>query len=251
MVGLWFQRGPNRSRAIIGGLGCVFVMYASASSGPLLSFLVALVGLGMWRMRNQMRLFRRGVVVVLIGLSFVMKAPVWYLISKVSDVFGGSGWWRSYLIDQAVQHFSEWWLIGTSYTANWAPYGIVLPNNPKMMDITNEFIAQGVNSGLLGLGLFIAIIVCCFKIIGRAVRTNGEPPLERKLIWTFGVCLAAHCASFVSVSYFDQIQVFWFWLLAVIPCLAEVSVQNPAYEPIPEPTDGMDKTQTERVSAIS
>jgi hypothetical protein len=251
MVGLWFQRGPNRWRAGVGILGCLFVTYASASSGPLLCFLAAMVGLGMWRMRNQMRLFRRGVVVVLIVLAMVMKAPVWYLISKISDLFGGSGWHRSYLIDQAVNHFNEWWLIGTSVTSNWAPAGLVMLNNPKMMDITNEFIAQGIGGGALGLGLFVAIIVCCFKIVGRAVRSEVEPPLERKLIWTFGVCLMAHCAAFVSVAYFDQIEVFWLWLLAVIPCFMEMAVQLPATEQVPDSTEKMDNPETERASAIS
>jgi hypothetical protein len=251
MVGLWFQRGTNRWRAIVGILGCIFVTYASASSGPILSFLAAIVGLGMWRIRDRMRLVRRGIIVALIGLALVMKAPVWYIIDRISGLIGGSGWHRSYLIDQAVHHFSEWWLMGTSDTTQWAPAGMVLTVNTKMMDITNEFVAQGINGGVLGLGFFIATIVCCFKIIGRAVRDQGESPIERKTIWTFGVCLLAHCSAFISVSYFDQIQVFWFWLLAVIPCLAEKSVQSPNHDHIVEATNGMDKTETERVAAIS
>jgi hypothetical protein len=251
MVGLWFNRGQSRRWAIIGVLGCLFVTYASGSSGPILCFLASLVGLGLWRIRDRMYLFRRGAVLLLIALSMVMKAPVWYLISKVSDLFGGSGWHRSYLIDQAVHHFNEWWLIGTSVTAHWAPAGLVMPSNPKMMDITNEFIAQGINGGALGLGLFIAIIVCCFKIIGRAVRSNEEPPLERKLIWTFGVCLAAHCSAFVSVAYFDQIEVFWLWLLAVIPCFAVLPAQDPAGKPLTESMEDMKQVETEEVAVAS
>jgi len=34
--------------------------------------------------------------------------------------------------------------------------------------------------------------------------------------------LASHCAAFISISYFDQIQVFWFWLWAVIAILPTV-----------------------------
>lgn len=251
MVGLWFQPGRNRWRAVVGILGCVFVTYASASSGPIMSFLAALLGLGLWRIRDRMRLFRRGAILVLIGLALVMKAPVWYIIDRISSVIGGSGWHRSYLIDQAVNHFNEWWLMGTSVTAHWAPAGMVLTVNPKMMDITNEYVAQAINGGALELGLFIAIIVCCFKIVGRAVQSDGEPPLDRKLIWAFGVCLATHCSAFVSVSYFDQIQVFWFWLLAVIPCFIAMPADYPASEPLPEPADGMDESVTERVTAIS
>ena len=60
------------------------------------------------------------------------------------------------------------------------------------------------------------MIVAGFKTIGRAVRNEVKPTVDRMLLWALGVCLASHCAAFISVSYFDQIQVFWFWLLAVI-----------------------------------
>jgi hypothetical protein len=53
------------------------------------------------------------------------------------------------------------------------------------------------------------------------------------------------------VSYFEQIQVFWFWLLAVIPCFIAMPADYPASEPLPEPADGMDESVTERVTAIS
>ena len=58
------------------------------------------------------------------------------------------------------------------------------------------------------------------------------------LIWALGVCLASHCAAFISVSYFDQIQVFWFWLLAVIagvPVWAHQELRNPnRHRPLPK-----------------
>ena len=250
MVGIWFLRDRYRWRAVAGGLGCIFVTYASASSGPILSLLTALVGFGLWRIRDRMRLFRRGLVLALIVLALVMKAPVWYVIDRISSVIGGSGWHRSYLIDQAVNHFNEWWLIGTSVTAHWAPAGMVLTVNPNMMDITNEYVAQGINGGILALGLFIGMIACCFSIVGRAVRAEEEPALDRKLIWAFGACLAAHCSAFVSVSYFDQIEVFWLWLLAVIPCFMASPIQNPADEPLPEPEEEMNKTASESAAVI-
>jgi len=250
MVGLWFQGRAQRWRAGMGVLGCLFVTYASASSGPFLCLLAGLVGLGMWRMRDHMRLFRRGAVLMLVVLALVMKAPVWYLISKISDLFGGSGWHRSYLIDQAVNHFNEWWLVGTSITAHWAPSGQVLTVDSRMMDITNEFIAQGLGGGFLGLAFFVAIIVCGFKRVGRAVRAETELVLDRRLIWSFGVCLAAHCAAFVSVSYFDQVQVFWFWLLAVLPCFAKVQIPESAWERV-SPSTGEGKMEIASTGANS
>jgi hypothetical protein len=44
--------------------------------------------------------------------------------------------------------------------------------------------------------------------------------------------------AFISVSYFDQIRVFWFWLLAVIPALPLVagSLSNPVPSNEPGPS---------------
>jgi len=57
------------------------------------------------------------------------ESPIWFLIGRLSAIIGGTGWARSELIDQAIKHFSEWWLLGTTYTAHWAADNglIVLP----------------------------------------------------------------------------------------------------------------------------
>jgi len=74
--------------------------------------------------------------------------------------------------------------------------------------------------------LFIAMLVAGFKTVGRAVRGEAKPVVDRVLLWTLGISLASHCAAFISVSYFDQIQVFWFWLLAVISGLPSWAYQK-------------------------
>jgi hypothetical protein len=172
-----------------------------------------------------MRWVRRGIVLAVIALALVMNAPVWYLAARLSSITGGgSGWWRSYVMEQAVQHFNEWWLVGSTYTAHWAPAGIVLPGDRNNMDVTNHYITEGLGGGLLKLGLFLAIIVKSYKTIGRWTRrTNSLSLAPQVLIWAIGVGLTAHCVSFFSVSYFDQIVVMWYWLLAVIAMLVSQS----------------------------
>ena len=223
MIGLWFQGGRYKRHAVWGAVGCTVITVLSNSSGPLLCYVAALAGLGLWPMRERMQLFRRGALAVVIGLALLMKAPVWYLIAKISDLMGGGGWHRSFLIDVAVKHFSEWWLVGTSRTADWAINYQVLFVDPNNMDITNHYVAQGVIGGVWMLGLFLAIIILCFKIVGRVLHSGVDRLLEPKLLWAIGVALVAHCAAFFSVSYFDQIQVFWFWFLAIIASLWAIS----------------------------
>jgi hypothetical protein len=145
------------------------------------------------------------------------------------------------LIEQFLTHISQWWLVGTSYTANWAPGGEVIFNNPNMMDITNQYVAEGIHAGVWGLGLFVAMIVVAFKTVGRAVRNEINPAVDRMLIWALGVCLASHCAAFISVSYFDQIQVFWYWLLALIagvPVWAYRELEEVTTQDAAVPVDG-------------
>jgi hypothetical protein len=225
LVGLWIGGRRDRMLASLAIAACVFSSYAAASSGALMTCLVALVGLALWLMRTRMKLIRQGLVLLIIASALLMNAPVWYILARLGSGVGGTGWHRAYLIDQAVNHFGEWWLIGTAVTAHWAPAGQVLTVDPKNMDITNHYVMQGVMGGILGLGLFLAVIVCCFKVVGQLLRKKGLP-LHPKLIWAFGVSLACHSTAMISISYFDQIQVFWFWLLAAFACLTAWSQKS-------------------------
>ena len=113
---------------------------------------------------------------------------------------------------------NEWWLFGTTNTANWVTKSDQLLST-TMVDIANQYVAEGVNGGALKLALFILIIMSCFKGLGRALRDNPAISGAGFFVWAIGVSLFAHCFSFLSVSYFDQIIVAWFWLLASISCL--------------------------------
>jgi hypothetical protein len=221
-VGLWFQKGRNKLHAAIGVFGSVVVTIAAASSGSLLALISSGVGLSLWPLRHRMRMFRWAIVAILVVLSLVMKAPVWYVFAKLSDVAGGTGWYRSFIIEQAINHFNEWWLVGSTYTAHWAPGGEVMAGNPGNMDIINNYVSEGLGGGIVKLGLFIAMIVACYKVIGQLVCTPNFLSLgQRIFIWSLGVCLTSHCISFFSVVYFDQIVVMWYWILAVITMLSD------------------------------
>lgn len=216
---LWFYRPQYRRLAVAALVAALVITVTARSSGALIALAAGVSGLMFWKWRRYLRMMRWGVVVAILGLSLVMKAPVWYLLAKLSSVTGGGGWHRAWLISQAVDHFGQWWLFGTTYTANWGPAGEVIAADPNMMDITNQFVDEGVKGGILKLVLFVTIIVVCFKGIGRVLRTEVAEWPAGFFVWSLGVTLFAHCLSFISVTYFDQIIVIWYWLLAAI-CLA-------------------------------
>ena len=173
-----------------------------------------------------MRAIRWGAVVILLALHAYMKAPVWFLISRLSELISGGGWYRSALIDAFFRNFDEWWLIGTGYTAHWMPSGLAI--DPTKADIVNQFVAQGVNGGLLGLTLFIWLIVNCFKTTGGAVRIEARYSFpEQFMIWSLGCTIFSHVVSFLSVSYFDQIMIFWYMIIGMIVALVHDKKGNP------------------------
>jgi hypothetical protein len=220
MVGLWFSGRENKRAAALGVLGCAAATFFCNSSSPYICVMIALVGFALWNIRGRMSLVRRGLVLALIVLAVVMKAPVWYVVAKIGDFSGGNAWHRAFIIDLFIHHFDSWWLMGTWHTVDWSPHFTRLAIDPNQLDITNQYVEQGIEGGVWKLLLFIAVLVAGFKIIGQALDSAGRVPLNPKLIWALGVGLAAHCACFFSICYFDQIQVYWFWFVAILGSLS-------------------------------
>lgn len=228
-VALWFLRPQLRQLAASAIIASLIIVVTASSSGALMALFAGIAGLALWKWRSHMRVIRWGAVVAILGMAMVMNAPVWYLFAKLGNVTGGTGWHRAWLIDQAISHFDEWWLFGTTYTAHWGPGGLVLASDPNNMDITNQFVWEGVQGGMLRLVLFLAVIVQRFRVVGRQVLSEAvKSPHAALFIWALGVSLFAHCLSFMSVTYFDQIIVLWFWLLAIVSSFAGVPAEKPA-----------------------
>jgi hypothetical protein len=116
---LWNRQTKGRIFAYIGIISSTIITVASASSGPLMAYLASIIGLFFWPLRNKMRFVRWALLAGIAMLAVFMKAPIWFLIGRLSAITGGTGWDRSELIDEAIKHFSEWWLLGTTYTAHW------------------------------------------------------------------------------------------------------------------------------------
>jgi len=224
-VGLMVYSPRNRALSTGAIFAAIVIIFTSASSGPFLAFLACIIGLTSWYFRTYVRAIRWGIAMFFVALHMYMKDPMWFVIARISDLLGGGGWYRSALIDAAVVHFDEWWLSGTTYTRHWLPSGI--PGNPDMVDIVNHYVAQAVGGGLLTLGLFICLIVKCFKATGSAVRDEAKFSLpERFFIWSIGCAVLGHVISFFSVSYFDQMILFWYFIIGASAVLVRTGTQT-------------------------
>lgn len=205
----------SRSTAVVGVAACAAMVVSSASSGPILSVGAGIFGLMLWRNRTLLCFMLHAAVPLYVVLSLVMERPPYYLISKLDLTGASTGWHRSFLIDQTIKHLDEWWLFGTDVTRHWMPsQGRISETHT---DITNQYIAYGVNSGLLGMILVVVLMVMAFRTVGNLTRNEGVSPPDAFFFWCIGSSLFAHAASAISVAYFGQASVF-FWL--PIACMA-------------------------------
>ena len=219
MVGIWKQ---DRRVAAVGLGAAVMIVMASGSSGPMMSAIFAACALYFWRFRAHMRRLRWFVVFLYLGLNLVMKVPAYYLLARFDLAGGSTGWHRAELIDSAIRHLGEWWLIGTDYTRHWMPTGVTWSVNHT--DITNHYLSMGVMGGLPLLFLFVGTFVVAFKYVGSAlISLRDSDPERRFLVWALGASLFANAATCISVSYFDQSFLFLYLSLGAIGSLKRYS----------------------------
>jgi len=111
-------------------------------------------------------------------------------------------------------------MFGTDYTAHWIPDGIgSIILGGTHIDITNYYIAFGVNGGLLSLLLVIRIVYLSLR---NTVSFSIANPFnyctnDLFLVWCAGAAMFAYGISGISIAYFDQ-SVNLFWLSVALLC---------------------------------
>jgi len=209
-VGLWWKDKSNRRIAAMGMAATAIIAWASGSSTALLGFGGGLIALCLWPIRRWMRPLRWSIVLVLVCLHIAMKSPVWHLITRIDLTGGSSSYHRYAILNQCILHFSDWWMMGTKYYADWGW---------DMWDLGNQYVAIADTSGLIPLLAFLAIIVLGFRQVGKAWRTARGNRKQELFFWATGAALFANVVAFFGISYFDQTIVAWYGLLAMI-CVA-------------------------------
>ncbi len=212
---LWWKSSSDRVWTVVGVLAGLIIVLCSSSSTPIMGVIFGIIGGLFFFLRRSMRPIRWGILFTLIALHFMMKAPVWHLISRVNVISGSTGWHRYKLIDQTIRHVDQWWLMGCSgfTVASWGVFA---------GDVTNHYILECVQGGLLTLILFVITIGIAFRNVGLMWRYYEKDRFRLALSWALGVSLFVHCMNFLGVSYFGQMYVVWYLLLAIIASLATV-----------------------------
>ena len=215
LLGIW-RTHPKAAK--IGLAASLTMVLTSASSGPVMTTVFGIVALVLWRWRHLMGRLRIALVITLCILQMVMKAPVYYLIARIDITGSSSSYHRAAIIEAALDHLHEWWFSGTDYTRHWMPYGVSWSEDH--IDITNQYLQNGVNGGLPLMLLFIVGLWIAFRYVGQALRWISDAPFAEKfMIWALGAGMFAHTATGISVNYFDQSIVFLYLNQAAIASL--------------------------------
>lgn len=226
-AGLWW-RGVKTDRkfAALGMASALALPIAANSSTALFGLLGGIIGLSFWALRRRMRIMRWAIVILLVSLHLLMKAPVWALISRVHLSDSSSSWHRFELVNQCILHFRDWWLIGTKNFGDWGW---------EMWDLSNSYVATADTVGLIPLTALIAILVVGYQYVGIARKAFEDDKKRELFAWAFGASLFANTVAFFGIAYFDQTVIAWYCILAMVSAVtlsARVAQPEPATSPV-------------------
>ena len=214
----WWSRPKETVLTVVGGAAIIFIVVATASSTPILALAVAAATSVCLYFRHWLSVVLAVVCMMCAAIHLTMSQPIWFLIARLGAVGGSTGYYRSALIDAAVNHMDEWWLLGTSNTEHWGYY---------MTDMTNQYILEGVVGGLPTLLPFIGLIVMACAIVLVSLRAIAEDHDKVIISWCVGSMVVVHSAAFLAVSYFGAMRSAFDITLAMAGAIAALGVSAP------------------------
>jgi hypothetical protein len=203
--------------ATVSALACLAIVFSSSSSGPILSLMTSLTGMGLFKYRKRMPQIRWATVAAIISVALLMNAPIYYLLARIDLTGGSTGWHRAFLIESAMIHLDEWWFSGTEATRHWMPTGVYWSEDSA--DITNHYLRMGVIGGLPLLVILASTMFCGFRSIGQKISEIENTTMDHESIlalWAIGSSLFAHVVSCIGMSYFDQSICYLYFCIALI-----------------------------------
>lgn len=177
---------------ILGCTAILIIVYATASSTPVMAVILGVGTLLLYPGRKWLSVAVWCGLFAAAGLHLVMAKGVHHVLARINIVSGSTGWHRYYLMDEAINHFGEWFLIGTESTAHW---GLGLS------DVTNQFVLEATKGGLVGMVVFTAILILVMRANGSAA-IHAQDRAVSLINWGFFAGLIAMTFSFIGVSLF-------------------------------------------------
>jgi hypothetical protein len=211
VVSMLYDKGKINKLALFSLFSILVIIVLTASSTPVMGVFLAFLGMLFFPLRKKMKNIQLLSLLGLLAMVAIKQAPIWFLLGRIDVAGGSTGYYRAVLIDQAVRHFKDWFLIGLQSNIYWNA-----GTDQLLQDITNQYILIGLNGGFLTLVFFISVIVVCFRSVGKLIARGYFTGNDELLVWSLGVTLFTHAFIFLVVSYFGQIVMLWNLHLAMI-----------------------------------
>ena len=205
------ETGNWQTLAYLVSVAAIIGALASMSSGPWVSVIFAIICMAMERFKNWLKLVLMGFVFSCIFIGIASNRPIYHVIISYANPIGGAGWHRAKLIDLAIEHFGEWWLIG---------YGDKDPGWGESLgmgftDVTNEFVFAGVQYGFLGVIALCGVLATAIRQLSRLHNSSTDPRLK-SLAWALGSAIVTVIFIFMSVAFFGQMIPLFYSVLGII-----------------------------------
>ena len=201
------QKGRIKIFPLVGIAAASVTIVLSGSSSPIAATGIAFVGGCLFLFRKRIRLIRWAVFLGLVTIQLVMARGAAHLLARVNIIGGSTGYYRFKLIDQFLGHWSDWWLSGSSKgTSNW---------DVPMYDIVNYYVNLGLSGGVVMLFLIALLFNRAFKNTGEAMKSAGGDVEGELIAWACGVSVFVHLIVFMVVTYYGQIEMTWYFSLAM------------------------------------
>lgn len=185
---------------------------SSWSSGPLVATMMVIFCLAIERHKAWVKPLCIFAVLSCVLIGVASNRPFYHVIAARANLLGGAGYHRAKLIDLAIEHFDEWWMMGYGdKDPGWGPE----LGGMSWTDVTNEYILAGIRSGILGVIALCAILAQAFRDIASTLKKMPQPAIK-SLCWAFGSLLFSVAVTWMTVSFFGQLATLFYCCLGMI-----------------------------------
>ena len=200
------QRG-HAALAYAFSASALTMVVTSLSSTPMLACAAGIGALCCWPLRRQTRTIKYGACMTILGVHFVMKAPVWALIQRMDSIGGGTGYHRFVLVDETIRHFTDWCLVGVKDYGLWGH---------DMWDLANTYVSAALTGGMITFILLIVLLRRTFLALSQLrARAAGDLDMQWSA-WGFTAATLTHAFAFFGITYMDQTKVLWMAFLVIV-----------------------------------
>jgi len=189
----------------------VLGVLSSMSSGPLTMLGAVILCLALERFKYLTKPLLIAFAFSCVVVQIASNRSFYRVFVSYVNPLGGAGWHRAKIIDLAIEHFDEWWLLG--YGGRDPGWGASL--GMTWTDITNHYVVTGVENGLLGIIAICGMLATALYMIIRLYRSEHDHA-RRSCYWAFGSSVVAMAIAFNAVLFSGQAGTLFYCTLGFV-----------------------------------